>query len=260
VTSLALELALAPLLVAVATLATRRWGQRAGGVLSAFPAVIGPVLLITDRELGAVAARRAAEGTLLGLAAMSAFVAVYGCMAGRTSWRPSLTGGWLAAAVVGALAALSSLRGLVWPLALATGTVTLALAILPRTTRSAAPDGAEIGLATRMLITAALVAALAGAARLLGPTVGGLLAALPVLASALAVFVHREDGADAAVSFLRGMMTGMFSFIIFCAVVALLVVPAGPAVSFIAATACAVGAQFLGLALRAPPALVSVRR
>jgi hypothetical protein len=260
VTSLLLDLALAPLLVAVATLATRRLGERVGGLLSAFPAIVGPVLLITDRELGAAAARSAAEGTLLGLAAMSAFVAVYGCLAHRTGWRLSLAGGWLAAGAVGTLAAASPLRGLAWPLGAATGSVILALAVMPRTAPATAPPGLEIGLATRMLITVALVAALAGTSRLLGPTLGGMLAALPVLASVLAVFVHREGGSGAALSFLRGMMAGMFSFVGFCAVVAVLIVSAGPAVSFVAAATWALGAQLVGFTLPGPGSVLSARR
>src|SRR6185295_3110480 len=42
---LVLELVVAPALVGAATLAARRWGQRTGGLVSAFPAIVGPVLL-----------------------------------------------------------------------------------------------------------------------------------------------------------------------------------------------------------------------
>jgi hypothetical protein len=94
-------------------------------------------------------------------------------------------------------------------------------------------------LLLRMAVTAALVAVLAAAARLFGPLVGGLLAGLPVLASVLAVFTHRRDGVGALVDLLRGMLIGMVGFVAFCAMVALLIVPAGTAVAFAAATALA---------------------
>jgi hypothetical protein len=46
------ELLIAPLLVAGSTFACRRWGAPVGGMLSAFPAVVGPVLLILAQERG----------------------------------------------------------------------------------------------------------------------------------------------------------------------------------------------------------------
>jgi hypothetical protein len=67
VITLTFELALAPALVAASTLACRRWGARIGGLLSAFPAVVGPVLLISEQQYGSAFTARAAVGTLLGL-------------------------------------------------------------------------------------------------------------------------------------------------------------------------------------------------
>jgi hypothetical protein len=47
-----LELIIAPGLVGVSTLASRRWGAQVGGLVSAFPAIVGPVLFIAAREHG----------------------------------------------------------------------------------------------------------------------------------------------------------------------------------------------------------------
>ena len=105
-------------------------------------------------------------------------------------------------------------------------------------------------LALRMLATALLVALLSTAAVLGGPLLGGLLAGLPVLASVLAVFTHRREGPQSVIALLRGMLSGMAGFVGFCAVVAWLIVPIGVAAAFIAATAAAVGLQFLVLAWR----------
>jgi hypothetical protein len=93
---------LAPLLVGAATLAARRWGPRVGGVVSAFPAIVGPVLVIDLLAHDAAFTARAAGGTLLGLVALSAFVAVYGrpgAPRGMARERPGRVG---AAAVVAA--------------------------------------------------------------------------------------------------------------------------------------------------------------
>lgn len=49
---------IAPVLVALSTLAARRWGDAVGGLVSAFPAVVGPVLLGVAQQRGAEFAAR----------------------------------------------------------------------------------------------------------------------------------------------------------------------------------------------------------
>src|SRR5579884_1843413 len=99
---LLIKLTLAPALVAAATLAGRRWGPRAAGVLSAFPVIVGPLLLVTAMAHGVGAAARAADGTLVGLVALSAFAVAYSEMARRRGWGASLASGWLAAGLAAA--------------------------------------------------------------------------------------------------------------------------------------------------------------
>src|SRR4051812_45463233 len=99
--NVAIEVVLAPALVGAATLAARRWGERTGGLVSAFPAIVGPVLLVTALEHGAAFAARAASGTLLGLVALSAFTLAYARAARRLRWPASLAAGWAAAGAAG---------------------------------------------------------------------------------------------------------------------------------------------------------------
>src|SRR4051794_1535081 len=99
--NVAIEGVLAPALVGAATLAARRWGERTGGLVSAFPAIVGPVLLVTALEHGAAFAARAASGTLLGLVALSAFTLAYARAARRLRWPASLAAGWSAAGAAG---------------------------------------------------------------------------------------------------------------------------------------------------------------
>ena len=94
-----------------------------------------------------------------------------------------------------------------------------------------------------MAATALLIVALTMAGSRFGPTVAGVLAALPTLASVLAVFTHARHGADALLGLLRGMLGGMVAFAAFCVVVALLVDRAGIAAAFLAATLAAVAVQ-----------------
>jgi hypothetical protein len=247
-----LDIALAPALVAAATLAGRRWGSRTGGLVSAFPAVVGPVLLITAQQHGRLFAEHAAEGTLLGLVALSGFMLSYGRAAVRAGWSVSLGLGWVSAASLGAVAALVG-GGVGLPASLGVAAVSLVVAhrglsfddgdlAADATAGSGARD-----LVMRVVATVLMIVVLTGAAELLGPRIGGLLAGLPALASVLAVFTHRAYGSAAVVALLRGMASGMAGFVGFCAVVALLIVPAGVAPAFLAAVATAAVVQLLAL-------------
>jgi hypothetical protein len=259
-----LEILFAPALVALATLVGRRWGAHVGGLVSAFPAVVGPVLLIIAQQRGDVAAARAASATLLGLVALSGFALAYARAARGMRWPASLAAGWACAVAAAALAGWS-LAGAGLPAALTAAVLSIAAArsALPRSAHQhvgafqasqAAPRGDVV---LRMALTAALIVLLTGASELFGPVVGGMLAALPVLASVLAVFTHRVHGSGATIGLLGGMLTGMSGFVAFCAAIALLAPPAGTAVAFAVATLCAVAAQ--ALVLRGRAALITTR-
>jgi TRAP-type uncharacterized transport system fused permease subunit len=97
----------------------------------------------------------------------------------------------------------------------------------------------------RLLVTGLLVSVLAAAVDTLGAVTGGLLAALPVLASLLAVFTHRESGPAAAIEPFRGTLAGMAGFVAFCQPVAVVIVPVGAIVGLISATALALLLQTL---------------
>jgi hypothetical protein len=241
-----IELGAGPALVALATLATRRHGARVGGIVSAFPAIVGPVLLVLALNRGPGFAARAADATLLGLAALAAFALVYGRTARAHDWRICCLAGWGAAALTAAILDAASTR-LGTPPGILVAAVSLLAAYL------AMPDGgapaplrhrsARGDLPARMIATAALVSGLAAAANHLGPLIGGVLAAPPVLASVLAVFTHRQLGPHAATGLLRGMLAGMPGFVVFCEAVRLLIVTVGLWPAFALATAAALLVQ-----------------
>jgi hypothetical protein len=74
---LLLKIFLVPMLVAGVTVATRRWGLRIGGVLTALPIVGGPTLCFYAIEQGNLFAASAARSTLLGIVAIAAFCVVF---------------------------------------------------------------------------------------------------------------------------------------------------------------------------------------
>ena len=245
--------ALAASLVGVATLAARRWGHGVGGLLSAFPLIVGPVLLVAAERHGTAFAARAACATLVGLVSVAGFALTYARCAQHRGWAVSLLAAWAAAALLGYVAGRADV-GLAAGAAVAAGAIAGARLGLPAVAapveRRPAPRG-ELGL--RMSLTAALIVALTLAADRFGPVAAGALSALPVLASVLAVFTHRSYGRDALVELLRGMVAGLVAFAAFCAIVGGLVDRAGVAVAFTSATAAALGVQALSARRSAGP-------
>ncbi len=215
--TLVLKLVVTPVLIAAATLVGRRWGQAVGGWLVGLPLTSGPVAFFIALDRGSDFAAGAALGSLEGLAAEAAFCLGYGWCARFYAWPQSFLSGSIAFAVAGTLVHELALP----PLLLLPGvlaTLVVALRLMPRWSGApvtAAPPRWD--LPSRMLAATAVVLALTTAAPLLGPRVSGLLATFPLFAAVLAVFAHRTQDRIAAVSVLRGLLLGLFSFAAFFA-------------------------------------------
>ena len=247
-------------LVAVSTIVAGRCGHVIGGVLSAFPLIVGPVLLVAAQRHGTAFAAETAAATLLGLIAMSGFVLAYARSARHFGWRSSLPLAWLAAAGLGALAGRVE-TGLLGGLVVATASLAIALWALPtRREASAAVLAPRCELPLRMALTALMIVGISAAAGQLGPAVAGALAALPTVASVLAVSTHSRHGPEAVLDLLRGMLGGMTAFVMFCALIGLLVEPAGVAAAFVLATAAAVLVQAVSASLSPASAPAPARR
>ena len=98
--TLLLKLVLVPGLIALVTVAGRRFGPRIGGWLNALPLVAGPVLFFLALEQGDAFVARAAEATLAGLAAVAAFSVIYAWTAVTRSWWVCVLVGWTAFALL----------------------------------------------------------------------------------------------------------------------------------------------------------------
>jgi hypothetical protein len=215
-----LKLFLVPGLVAIVTLAVRRWGPSVGGWLAGLPIVAGPVLVIYALEQGNTFATAAAHATLTGLIATVAFAVAYGHLSTRLPWYVCMALGWCVfAAVVVSLYALQP--GLIVSLLLLVAATVLGRHVLPRDAVAIQPASSIRGdLITRLVATATLVLVLTGLAGRLGPAWSGLLNAFPVLTTIVAVFSHIQRGAAAAVAFLNGYLQAIVGFGLFCVVMA----------------------------------------
>ena len=218
---LLLKLALAPALVVGATLAGRRWGSRAGGILIALPVVAGPILLVITLEHGETFGAQAARGALLGVVALAAFCVVF-ARARRLGWVAALAAGWLTYAAIAAGASRWDAPPLAG-LALALAALVVARWLLgahegPGATPSPPPPW---DLYARAATTALLVVTITTAADALGPALSGVLTPFPIATSVMAAFVLAHDGPDPAVAMLRGFVAALPGFAAFFFVVAL---------------------------------------
>jgi hypothetical protein len=216
------KLLLTPALLALATLAGRRFGERAAGWLAGLPLTSGPVSVFLALEQGPAFAARAAAGTMLGQVSVTTFCGAYALAAARGA-------GWRASAALGALAflgatwALSGLSAgapLAFALALAAATLALCAVGRPRGARARTP-APRWDLPVRSLVATALVLALTAGAARLGPALAGLLSPFPVFVGVLTAFAHAQRGERAARDVLSGALAGSYAFAGFFLVVAL---------------------------------------
>jgi hypothetical protein len=244
---LLLKICLVPALVVSVTLGARRWGPRVGGFLTSFPIVAGPTLFFFGIEQGNAFVRDAARATLLALAAVAVSGLVYAWASLRTPWWMSLPASWSSFVVT-----TLTLNSLTWPLSVALGAAVgsffVVRALLPaaRGTPDVAVRSAwDLPLRTLVSVTAVLT--LTGLAAWLGPRVSGAFTAFPSALGILLVFTHAQQGSASVIRFLHGFLPGMWSFALFCCVLALAIVPLGLWIAFALAIASLIPPQAIVL-------------
>lgn len=135
------------------------------------------------------------------------------------------------------------------PQALATAVPRGAQTPVEQSVDVAPPTPPRWDLPARMVLATGFVLALTALAPALGAHLTGLLAPFPLFASILTVFAHQQQGPEAAIGVLRGLVLGLFAFAGFCVTVAALLVPVGIAGAFAAAIALALATQGISLAV-----------
>jgi len=199
----ALRFLLAPLLVAAASLASRVWGERVGGWLSAFPFVAGPLLLVLCLEQGAAFGAVSAGKALYGLVALAAFALSYAHLARKWPWWWALPAAWSVYLVTAWSCGMLGLP--IWArMAVVFGGLVLAKRLLPEVTGTFRGQSLPIvlDLLLRMVAAAALV----------GP--------FPIATTILVTFAHAQSGAAAVTRLLKGFLPALSSLTLFLAVLA----------------------------------------
>lgn len=232
-----LKLVATPALIGLASLAGRKWGHAVSGWIVALPLTSGPIVFFLALSHGVAFAADTAAGILAGGFSLVAFITAYGRLAPRWRWPPTLLASTLAFFIMTAILRRVTLPILpLWAAVLLA--LFLAIRLLPRHLDPGMdPQGlpGPWDIPVRMLVATAFVVLITGLAPAVGPHFAGLLAPFPFFTATLAAFAHHQHGAAAAISVLRGLLMGLFSFAGFMCTLALLLIPAGVPASFAAA-------------------------
>lgn len=220
--TIALRLVLPPVVIAVASLAQGRLGDRLGGLVVGLPLTSGTFLCLLHLSHGPEALAHGALGMLGGQVAVVAMCMAYATAAARQSPAVALVM-TLVAWVVAIALVRTFTQGVLVTAALH---VLVALAALARWPRAEAVAVAGPGrsarhdLVVRVAIGSALVIALTGAVETLGSGLAGMLASAPLVALVLSPSTHRQRGARAVQDLLGGVVRGSLGAAAFGLVVA----------------------------------------
>ena len=212
-----------PPLIGAVTLAVRKWGEGLGGWIGGFPWVAGPISFFIALENGAAFAASTINSALLGSVGTILFALVYSFVSARLSWLPTVLISYL---VFFAVAIMSLGRDVSIPAAVALNLVVLTavLYFFPKPkTKTDFKKQPVYDIPLRMLVATFFVVILTQAADYLGPTWSGILTPFPIMTSTLAVFTHSQQGSDAAVRILYGLLLAGYGFVAFLVGVAWLV-------------------------------------
>jgi hypothetical protein len=212
---LLLKLTLIPAVIALVTLAIRKWGNKIGGLIGSMPWVAGPILLFFIAEQGKAFGIQSIQGTMTGILALISFCFSYSTLSQKLSWLPTLVLSYviysITAVAVNYLQLTLSLSYI-----LVIGSVLLALRFFPvPTEQSTQARRLPFDILIRMVVATVFVLVITGLASVLGPNWSGILTPFPILTSILAIFSHSLQGSTATISTLRGLVIGLLGFTTF---------------------------------------------
>lgn len=223
----AFKLLITPILIGAATLAGRRWGPVANGLMVGLPLTTGPISFILAHDQGLAFASTAAAGNLAGQISMCVFCLVYSLAARKTGWSVSAV-----LSITGYLLSTILLNRLSWQLLPAFFTllavILLVSRLIPHRLSSASPPAPpRWDIPARIIIATSFVILITTFASVLGAQFSGLISTFPVFGVIFATFTHAQQGSHSAARLLRGIVFGSVSYAFFFLTVGLCLVPLG---------------------------------
>jgi hypothetical protein len=218
---LLLKLILAPIIIALVSLAGRKWGSSVGGWFLGFPLTSGPISIVMALQHGTGFAAASAAGNLGGQASVCVFCLVYGLTALRFNWLISA-----AAAISAFFASIFLLNQFDLTLTAAfiiiLAVVVVVFILLPKSGGESKETFLPAwDLPARMLLAVVFVYGITTFADVLGPQLSGLIAPFPVFGLIMSIFTHQQSGSGAALKLFRSYVMSSTGYACFFLIVGL---------------------------------------
>ncbi len=237
---LILKIIIVPLFLLLISLISKKFGAFYGGIVSGLPAVSGPIIYVLGLEHGNDFAAASCYSALFGLSGFMAFGVSYSWAARKFHWLLSLL---LALASWGIMVAIMMNAPHDLGVALMVAIVALVFAkfALPQKKGGALP--APLNLYLRLISGALLTLLVSKIASHTTSVIAGFAAVFPIFGIILMSETHRNDGAQECANLFHGWIIGLISFVVFFAVLPLLLAKLQLGLSFILATIICLSVQ-----------------
>ena len=239
-----IKILIAPVLILLATLIARKWGNKVGGWLIAIPLTSAPTAFLLAESEGFEFAKEAAVGMLLGTASQILFVLAYLRFSRFGPYIALISGtcGFALATVVFLQFELEPFKGFIL-------VIVALVASLKFLNHGELVDYIEItrakwDLLIRMLTATVVVYLITHSSSAIGAHAAGLISPYPILAAILAHFAYLQQGRVAAHLSLFGLLFGLFTPTAFFFLLAALILQIGYW-SFLVATLTGVAIQII---------------
>jgi len=206
---LAIKFLLSTTLVGAATLVQRRFGNRASGFLVGLPVTTGPYLFLVALEHGRSFTIHSAQGVLQGQIALVLFCVTYVRAPGRWKWWAVVTFATSFCLVATLLVSQHLLPPLVAFAVLALVWLWTLESWPPTSDFTVGENHAAWELPMRLAVTLGILVGLTQIAPMLGASLAGGLATLPVISIVLCGATHRRYGPEGPRQFLRGLLNSL---------------------------------------------------
>lgn len=210
--ALLMRIAVPPVLVALMSLAARRWGPTIGGLIMGLPWMTGPVLFFFAYDKGADFAVAACTGIEIAVVGIAGYVLAFGLLARYAPWPVCLIGAMTTYFLIGYSSQVLELT--LWQAALiGVAALIVTYLLLPKPRTATFPGRLPWwDIPARMAATFCLVAIIMTTADRLGPRLSGIVSSFPVILTVIGSFTLSQWGADALLRVLRGMTLSLMAF------------------------------------------------
>lgn len=224
------------------SLISKKFGAFYGGIVSGLPAVAGPIIYVLGLEHGNNFAAASSYSALFGLSGFMAFGVVYSWVARKFNWIISLFFALFSWAIMVAIM-MNAPHNLGFAIFVAIISLALAKLSLPLKSGGAVP--APLNLYLRLISGALLTLLVSKIASHTTGIIAGFAAVFPIFGIILMSETHRNDGAQECANLFHGWIIGLISFVVFFAVLPLLLAKFQLSLSFTFATIICLMAQSL---------------